>query len=159
MSETKGFREPVPIRNRDIPLLSRVLYTMQDVCATEQKRMWLQDRLWNITQKLTGMPGGSGFPQGLDAPLADISDMEEQYRAELPGFCAELKEAEEILNAIPVSEMRTFVTMKYVIGMTRKEIMVRLNMRRWQYDRLCENIEQAQDMAHVVWPERYRLRE
>jgi hypothetical protein len=158
MSETKGFREPVPVRNKDIPLLSRVLYTMQDVSCTEQKRMWLQDRLWNMTQKLTGMPGGHGVPQGLDAPLADIGEIEEQYRAELPGLCMELKEAEDILNAIPVREMKTFVTMKYVLGMTRKEIMTRLNMRRRMYDGLCACIEEAQDMAHVEWPERYILR-
>ena len=64
--------EPVKVRNRDIILLSRVLYTMQDVSATEQKRMWQQDRLWNITQKITGMPGGHGEPKGLDASFAAI---------------------------------------------------------------------------------------
>jgi len=158
MSETRDFRERAPIRNRDIPLLSRVLYTMQDVSCTEQKRLWLQDRLWNIGQKLTGMPTGHGEPQGLDAQFAAISEMEERYREELPLLCRELREAEEILNAIPHREMRTFVTMKYVLGMTRKEITTRLNMRRRMYDGLCERIEQAQDMAHVEWPTHYILR-
>ena len=159
MDEKKVTKGPKPIRNKDILTLSHVLYAMQDVSITEQKRLWLQDRLWNMTQKLTGMPGGRGESNGLDAPFAAIGEMEERYRAELPECLRELQEAEDILNAIPIREMRTFVTMKYVLDMTRKEIMSKLNMRRWQYDRLCESIEQSQDMAHVAWPERYILRQ
>ena len=159
MSKTRVTREPQPIRNKDILLLSRVLYTMQDVSCTEQKRLWLQDRLWNMTQKLTGMPGGHGVPKGLDEPLADISEMEKQYREELPKCYRELQEAEAILNAIPIQEMRTFVTMKYVLDMSRKEIMSRLNLKRWKYNDICNRIEQAQDMTHVEWPERYMLYE
>lgn len=158
MSKTRDKREPVPIRNKDILILSRVLYTMQDVSATERKRLWQQDRLWNMTQKITGMPGGHSSPSGLDARFAAISEIEEKYEAECGEYIRELKEAEAILNAIPSRTMRTFVTMKYVMGMSRKEIMSRLNMRRWQYDKLCESIEQAQDMVHVEWHERYILR-
>lgn len=159
MSETRDRRKPVPIRNRDILILSRVLYTMQDVNTTEQKRLWQQDRLWNMTQKITGMPGGHSAPGGLDAHFAAISEIEETYKTECAEYIRELKEAEGILNAIPSRTMRTFVTMKYVMDMSRKEIMNRLNMRRRQYDRLSESIEQAQDMAHVEWPERYMLYE
>ena len=130
---------------------------MQDVSITERKRMWLQDRLWNMTQKLTGMPGGHGEPKGLEVHFAAIGEMEEQYRAELPECLRELQEAETVLNAIPIREMRTFVTMKYVLDMSRKEIMSRLNLKRWKYNNICNRIEQAQDMAHVDWPERYIL--
>ncbi|MBR6839386.1 MAG: DUF1492 domain-containing protein, partial [Oscillospiraceae bacterium] len=104
-----------------------------------------------MTQKITGMPGGHSGPSGLDARFAAISEIEEKYEAECGEYIRELKEAEAILNAIPSRTMRTFVTMKYVMGMSRKEIMSRLNMRRWQYDKLCESIEQAQDMVHVEW--------
>ena len=69
----------VRVRNKDIIILSRVLYAMQDVSTTEQKRAWQQDRLWNITQKITGMPSGRGEPSGLDHTFAAISEIEERY--------------------------------------------------------------------------------
>ena len=156
MSETRT-RAPAPVRNRDIPLLSRVLYTMQDVTATEKKRLWMQDRLWNVTQKITGMPGGHGEPKGLDATFAVISEIEEKYARECAQYLMELKEAEAILNAIPSRTMRAFVTMRYVLDMSRREIMRELNLKRWKYEELCARVEQAQDMAHVDWPERYML--
>ena len=154
-NEAKSQREPSVVRNRDIIPLSRVLYTMQDVSATEQKRMWAQDRLWNITQKITGMPGGHGEPKGLDASFAAIGEIEEKYESECAEYTKELKEAEAILNAIPSRTMRTFVTMRYLLDMSRKEIMARLNLKRWRYEEMCETIEQAEDMAHVDWKERY----
>lgn len=154
-SEGKSQRETAPIRNRDIPRLSRVLYTMQDVNATERKRMWQQDRLWNITQRITGMPGGHGEPKGLDASFSAISELEEKYEAECAAYVRELKEAEAILNAIPSRTMRAFVTMRYVLDMGRKEIMSMLNLKSWRYYDMCECVEQAEDMAHVAWTERY----
>lgn len=152
-----GTREPIPVRNRDIPMLSRVLYIMQAVSSTEQKRMWLQDRLWNMTQRITGMPGGGGEPKGLDAPFAAIGETEEAYGQECAEWMAELKRAEDILNGIPSETMRVFVTMRYLLDMSRKEIMGRLNLKRWRYEEMCQAIEQAEDMQSVVWKERYIL--
>ena len=137
----------VTVKNKDIILLSRVLYAMQDVSTTERKRMWQQDRLWNITQRLTGMPGGRSEPSGLDRSFAAICEIEERYERECDDYVRELKRAEEILNAIPSRTMRTFVTMRYVLGMGNKEIMARLNMKRFRYDGLCKMIEDAPDMA------------
>lgn len=152
----------VTVKNRDIITLSRVLYAMLDVSATEKKRLWAQDRLWNMTQKLTGMPGGHSEPSGLDRSFAAISDIEERYERECAGFVNELKRAEEILNAIPNPNMRTFVTARYVLGMGNKEIMARLNMKRFRYESLCRMIEAAPDMRAAVdkWDdvaERFKL--
>ena len=152
----------VTVRNRDIMLLSRVLYAMQDVSCTERKRMWQQDRLWNITQKITGMPGGRGEPSGLDRSFAEISAIEERYETECAEYVEELKRAEAILNGIPSRTMRTFVTMRYVLGMANREIMGRLNMKRFRYDGLCKLIEDAPDMAAAAekWEataERFKL--
>ena len=135
------------VKNWDIIRLSRVLYAMQDVSATEQKRMWQQDRLWNITQRLTGMPGSRGAPSGLERTFAEIGEIEERYERECAAYVKELKRAEEILNGISSSTMRTFVTMRYVLGMTSKEIMARLNIKRYRYESLCRMIEDAPDMA------------
>ena len=157
MDEAKGIREPVRIRNEDVLLLSRVLYTMQDVSATEEKRMWQQDRLWNVTRRITGMPGGQGEPSGLDRHFAEIVEIEEQYEKELAEYCETLRRAEGILNAIPNRTMRTFVTMMYVLDIPHNEIMTRLNMRRRTFEGLRRAIEQAKDMKSVIWPERFTL--
>lgn len=158
-NDEKRAREPVPIKNRDIILLSRVLYTMQDVSATEVKRMWQQDRLWNITQKITGLPGGNGLPKGLDANFAAIGEIEEKYAEECKEYVKELQEAENILNGIPSRTMRTFVTMKYLLDMPDKKIMAELNIKRWRLESMKKSIEQAPNMASVKWQERYMLQD
>lgn len=142
---------PTKIVNRDIRLLRAVLYTMQDVCNTEQRRQWAQDRLWNMTQKITGMPGGHGAPAGLEGSFAAISEIEEMYSEKCAEYARELMQAEEIINAIPSREMQTFVVMKYVMDIPRKEILARLSMKRWRFERISACIEQAEDMAHVDW--------
>ena len=124
--------------------------------------MWQQDRLWNITQKITGMPGGRGEPSGLDRSFAEISAIEERYETECAEYVEELKRAEAILNGISSRTMRTFVTMRYVLGMGNREIMARLNMKRFRYDGLCKLIEDAPDMdaAAEKWEaaaERFKL--
>lgn len=146
------------IRNKDIIKLHRVLYTMQDVCVTEQKRTWLQDRLWSMTARITGMPGGGGGPKGIDDKLASIGEMEEKYGKELDGFLRELDEAEKILNGIQSRTMRIFVMMKYMFDLTDAEIQSKLNMKRRRYEQARKAIEQAPDMAHVIWEERYKLK-
>ena len=145
----------VTVKNKDIILLSRVLYAMQDVSATEQKRLWQQERLWNITQKLTGMPKGRGETGGIDRSFAAIGEIEERYERECEAYVRELKRAEDILNAISSPTMRTFVTMRYVLGMGNKEIMTRLNLKRYRYESLCRLIEDAPDMeaASEKWKE------
>lgn len=147
------------IRNRDIITLSRVLYTMQDVCCTEQKRLWLQDRLWSMTQRITGMPGGPGEPKGIDDKMASIGEMEEKYGKELEGYLKELQEAEDILNGIESRTLRIFVMLKYLFDLTDAEIQNRLNMKRRRFEQARKAIEQAPDMAHVAWDERYRLKQ
>lgn len=146
------------IRNRDIYLLSHVLYTIQDVSATEQLRQWQQDRLYSMTQRITGMPGGGGQPSGLDEKMATIGELEEKYAKECATYLKELEKAEEILNSIRSRTMRTFVMQKYVLGMGDTYIQNRLNMKRRKYEQARKAIEQAPDMAHVKWEEPYRLK-
>ncbi|MBQ9252260.1 MAG: hypothetical protein IJ188_06470 [Clostridia bacterium] len=159
MGEAERNSGPVVVKNRDIPKLTRMLYAVQDVSAAEQKRMWQQDRLWNMTQRITGMPGGGGTVKGLEEDLAAIEEIEGKYETERKGYIEELLEAEEILNGIPYPKMRTFVTMKYMLGMNRKDIMERLNMKKWAYADCCARIEQAEDMKHVNWDEKYVVKD
>ena len=158
MSEAKETRKPTPIRNGDILILNRVLYTMQAISATEEKRMWQQDRLWHITRTITGMPGGGGEDGGYEKHFAAIGEIEEKYERELSEYDKELHEAEAVLNAIPSRELRTFVTMLYVLHIPQREIMAGLNMRRKTFEGLRRSIEQAISMKSVIWPDRYTLR-
>ncbi len=149
----KAERTPVKVKNRDVLLLARVLYTMQDVCATERKRLWQQDRLWNITQKITGMPGSHGEASGLERHFATITEIEERYEAEFAEYVEELQQAETILNGIESRTMRTFVTMRYLLAMQNREVMARLNLKRRRFEYLCRLIEDEPDMktAEVKW--------
>lgn len=141
----------ITVRNQDIPKLSCVLYVMQDVSATEHKRMWAQDRLWNITQRITGIPGSGGIPSGFEKNFADIVELEEKYEAECGTFIQELKEAEEILNRMENRQMRTFVTMKYVLHIPDKKIMRELNMGRRRLEMMRRAVENAESMEKVQW--------
>lgn len=147
----------IRVKNRDVITLARVPGAMADVKTAEKRRLWMQDRLWNITQKITGMPSGHGAAGGLEGRFAEISEMEEIYREKLDESLKALKEAEVIVNAIRSPGMRTFVVMRYMLDMSRREIMRELNIKRWKYMELCNRIEEAQDMAHVNWPEHYIL--
>lgn len=148
-------QKPRIIKNRDIPLLARVLYVMQDVCSLEKRCEWQRDRLFSITQNLTGMPSGKGVPTGFDAAFAAIDGINEEHREQIAAYTRELKAAEKIINSIPSRTMRTFVTMLYVENMPAATVQRELNMTRRGFENARNAVEQAQDMASVVWRERY----
>lgn len=155
---TERVQEP-RIKNRDIPLLARVLHVMQDVCSLEKRCEWTRDRMYNITQYLTGMPGGSGVPTGLDATFAAMDGIYEEHREQILAYMRELKRAERILNGIQSRTMRTFVVMLYVDGLPPEKVREELNLTEWGFRRARECIEQAPDMQSVKWREKFILEE
>lgn len=148
-------RRPIEVCNRDIPLLSEILYIMQDVCQIEQRRDWQHDRMYNITQHLTGMPRGGGLPNGLDETFAMLSEIDEEHEARCKEYVRQLRRAEKILNSIESRTMRTFVVMKYIMDVPDVNIREELNMTRRGFDRALRAIEGAPSMAAVKWKERY----
>ena len=148
-------RKPVVIRNRDIPLLADVLSIMQAVCQIERQRDWQKDRMANITQHLTGMPGGGGVPKGLDEAFAMLSELDEEHEQRCKDYVRQLKAAQKILNGIESRSMRTFVVMKYVMDVPDAEIRQELNMTRTGFDRARRCVESAECMSAVKWRERY----
>ena len=148
-------RKPVIVKNRDIPLLSEILYIMQDVCHIEERRDWQRDRMENITQHLTGMPGGGGLPKGLDDAFALLSEIDEEHEARCREYVRQLRRAQKILNSIESRTMRTFVMMKYIMDVPDTEIRDELNMTRRGFDRARRAVEEAPNMAAVKWQERY----
>lgn len=145
------------IKNQDIPLLSRVLYTMQNVCSIEKRIEWQKDRMVNIEQRITGMPRGKGLPVGFDAIFEAIDGINEEYMDRLNVYVDELKEAERILNSIKDERMKTFVVMVYVNGVPQEKVREALNMTTWGYRMALERIEQAKNMESVKWDEKFEL--
>ena len=146
---------PTVIRNRDIPLLTEILYIMQEVRMIEEQRDWQHDRLTHITQHLTGMPGGGGQARGYDDAFAKLSELDEQQEDQCKAYAAELKKAQDILNGIKSQSMRTFVKMKYVFDVPDTEIREELNMTRRGFEKAKRAVEDAPDMKHVKWQEKY----
>ena len=147
---------PVEIRNKDIPLLADIFCIMQDIKQLEQRREWQQDRMFNITQHLTGMPGG-GSPRGLDEAFALLSEIDDEHKQRCKEYTRQLRKAQKILNNIESSSMRTFVVMKYVMDVSDSEIRRELNMTKHGFYRARKCVEEASCMAAVKWQERYIL--
>ena len=155
----KTMPEPVKVRNKDILILARVRTAMRDVTNIEEMREWIQDRMYNITQHLSGMPGGSSMPRGLDDTYARLSELDDEHKEKCRNFMEELTAAEEILNRIQDEDMKTFVVMKYVMDIPGVEIMRQLNMSEWKYKQARRCIEQATGMTSAPWKPSYMLDE
>jgi len=150
-----GARETILIKNRDIPILSRVIYAMQDARMIERRIDWQEDQLGNITVNMSGMPRGSGPASGFDATYAALDYLCEQHKEQLSMYMRELKEAEKIINSIENPKMRTFVVMMYVEELPKAVVRRELNMTEYAVNKAKHAIEQAESMSAVVWRERY----
>ena len=159
ISKDDEFKGPIEINNKDIPLLADVLCIMQEVYHTERLQEWEQDRMLNITQHLSGMPGGGGMPKGLDSAFAILSELNMEHEDKCIGYVRKLRKAERILNNIESQSMRTFVLMKYVFDAPDTDIRKELNMSRRGFDRARKAIEEAPRMASVKWQEKYIISE
>lgn len=156
--ETEGREfQPVMIRNADIPLLADVLYIMQDVAMIEERRAWQRDRMTNITQHLTGMPGGGGVPHGLEDAFSLLSELDTEHEEQCAEYVKQLRQAQKILNGIQSHGLRTFVKLKYVFDVPDTEIRERLNMTRRGFEKARRAVEDAPTMRAVVWKEKYVL--
>lgn len=150
-----GARETLLIKNRDIPILSRVIYAMQDARIIEKRIDWQADQLGSITVNMNGMPRGSGPASGFDATYAALDYLCEQHKEKLSMYMHELKEAEKIINNIKNPKMRTFVVMMYVEELPKAVVRRELNMTEYAFNKAKHAIEQAESMSAVVWRERY----
>jgi hypothetical protein len=149
--ESRQAEGNTPVRNRDIPLLRRVISAMQEVCLGEEKIQWLHDRMYFITQRFSQTPGCGGQAMGFDGALATLDDMADEHRKRIKDCLRELRQAERVINDIPNLNMRTFVNMLYVLDMTPAQVKSELNMSRWKYQQAKETVEKARDMKSVRW--------
>lgn len=144
------------VKNRDIPLLGRVMCRMADICKAEEDSEWLTDRMHHITRQITGMPRG-GAAAGFDSLIAELGEKNERLKARMNLYLQELKQVEKILNGIGSPTMRTFVVMMYVDNVPHATVQRELNMTRYTFERAKAAIENAECMAKVVWRERFEV--
>lgn len=146
----------IKVKNKDIPILANVFAVMQLVNRTEQTLNWQHDRLLNISQQLTGMPGG-GVLEGLDGVVSKLQEAGEAHNANVKQYLHELNRAERIINSIESRSMRAFVVMRYCMNMPDAEIRRELNMSEYGLNRAKKAVEEAKNMTSVVWKERFIL--
>lgn len=144
------------IRNKDIPPLESVLCTMQNMRVLEERRRWQEERLTDITQHLSTVPGG-GAKSTLADKFSDLADIETDIENKLHEYALRLKRAEDILNGIRNENMRTFVMMCYVENLPQRKIMSELNMTEGMFKRARKAVETAENMACVKWHSRYAV--
>lgn len=149
---------PVIVRNQDIPLLSEILYIMQDIAQLEKRRDWQRDRMVNITQHLSAAPSGWGH-KGFDEAFSALSEIDEEHETRCREYTRQLKKAQKILNSIESRTLRTFVLMKYVMDVPDIKIRQELNMTWRGFERARKAVESAPCMAAVKWQEKYIVRE
>ena len=150
-------KEPVKVKNRDIPVLVNILSVMQLINVTERRRDWQKERLYNITQHLTGMPHSGQLPTGFDAVFAAMSELDKEHEAECSQYVHELRTAQRILNRIESRTMRAFVTLKYVMDVPDTDIMRELGMTKHGFYRAKNTVESAENMERVIWREKFIL--
>lgn len=153
-SKGKKIEKSKTIKNRDIPLLSSIYSIMQEIQSLESRLTYLDSKMYFPSQSLSGMPGG-GNPKGLDDFMAQADDLKDSMGEKMAEYYKQLRQAQDILNAIRNVNMRAFVRRRYVDQLDKKVIMRDLIMSEWSYRQACECIEQARDMAHVVWKDRF----
>ncbi len=129
---------------------------MRQIESLEERCRWQRERMSSITRALTGMPGG-GEPQGLDAALARISELEEQQQEEILRYTRIFRAAQRILSSIESDTMRAFVTLLYVDDLPPAEVRRRMRLTEWGFRRARDTVEEAESMALVVWREKYIL--
>ena len=144
------------VKNRDIPALALVLETLQEAKQLEQMRAWQKDRMYSLSQHLTGMPGARN-PKGLDDVFAKLSGIETDCAEKVRKHADALEKAQAVLSGIGSQSMRTFVLMKYVMHASDAEIRRVLCMTRREVENARTRIESAKCMAEVSWRERYTL--
>lgn len=159
MENRQGGEKPRVIYNRDIPKLERVNVIMKEVCRLEERMAWQKDRAYNVTRRLTGMPTAHGGESGLDATLAALSALTEDYGEKVRSYTREIRTAERILSEISSETMRVFVRMFYVDNLPAAQVWRELHMSEYGFARARNAVEQAQDMNSVIWRERYMVDE
>ena len=138
------------IYNRDIRELEQILSTMQEIRRLEERKVWVGDRLINVTQHLSFTAGGGGKHDFGDG-YADLQEVEAEIDAKLSEYRKKLAAGEAILNGIATADMRTFVAMLYVEKFGKLRVMKELNMTRRAFENARKAIENAPDMAHATW--------
>lgn len=144
------------VKNRDIPLIQEIPYLKQEILSLEKRKQWEQERARNMTQHISGMPGGSGGTKRIiDDAVANMDEMKENHGLLIKQYQKRLRKAERILSEIGSITMRTFVTMMYLDQVRDSTVQEVLHMSRWTFENARSAVENAECMADVKWNDKY----
>jgi hypothetical protein len=141
-------------KNRDAELMEGIFDLMNETVSVEKRSEWTYERMFSITRKMTGMPGGGGNAPGMDGMLAEVEELNGFYGEKLKRCLAMLRKAERVLNGIENQRMRTFVQMVYIDRAAKGKVMKDMEMSEYMFEKCVERIEVAESMRKVKWPER-----
>lgn len=144
------------MNNKDIPLLSRIFYIMQDIRSLQHRSDFHDEQLYSTTKRLTGMPGGGGMPHGFDSIIGELEEVNHEYGEKIAEYVEELKKAEKILNGIEEPKMQIFVRALYVDQLAQAEVMRELEMTEYQFAKARKCVEEAENMKKVQWPDPFK---
>ena len=144
------------MNNKDIPLLSRIFYIMQDIRSLQHRSDFHDEQLYSTTTRLTGMPGGGGMPHGFDSIIGELEEVNHEYGEKIAEYVEELKKAEKILNGIEEPKMQIFVRALYVDQLAQAEVMRELEMTEYQFAKARKCVEEAENMKKVQWPDPFK---
>lgn len=153
----QDYEGSIVVKNRDIPVLANLKYIMVEIQYIEERRLWEYTRVTNITQHLSGMPHGSGNGQKTEDAIIRMMDIEQEHAQKCQEYVSQIKAAKRIINSIQTQSMRTFVNMRYVMGISDVEIRRQIGMSKRGFYRARDAVETAPSMADVRWPEKYIL--
>ncbi len=117
--------------------LRRLIYYNEKRRSLEQQKEQLRASVTSCTQRLTGMPSGSGEYDRLAAYVARLSELEERYADLLIRLADERLRLESALASLPAQQERV-LRLRYVEGLSWRKISRRTHYSEPHLRRICE---------------------
>ena len=102
--------------------LSQLFYLNREIEQDKQRLQELRARAMQVTQTISGMPGGSGDQQKVERYIAEIVDLEAIIQAKITQCLHERNRLERYIAEIPDSLTRQIFTLRFINGLSWVQI-------------------------------------
>lgn len=75
-----------------------------------------------ITSRISGMPGGHQTASKVESAVVGMADAEAGIRAEISHYSSIVKQAQHVIDLVPVKRYQAILTYKYLCGWSLKSI-------------------------------------
>lgn len=157
MGQEKREARVYTIRNVDALALTQVRIMKQELKITELKRAELRALHRRAVRACEGDVSAADAISDVDAVHKKLAENEALYARRIEACAKAIRDAEETLARIENPGMRLFVTLLYERGETHKYVMAKLGLSRRSFEKLRKTVEDAPDMASVVWADKWVL--